>query len=139
MSLQENKATVRRFVEVVQNGHDLEALDEFLSPDIVDHSGMSDPSDLEGIKALFAGMQAAFPDYHFTIHQQMAEGDKVMTHKTFHGTHLGPFMGLPATGKEASFDLIDIFTVDDGKFTGHWAVGNQLTLLQGLGLVPAPG
>lgn len=138
MSLKENKALVRRFVQEVQNQHNLAALDELFSPDFVDHSGMTDPPNIEGSRAFFGMMFAAFPDMHFTIRQQLAEGDKVMTFKTFHGTHLGPFMGIPATGNEVTFDNIDIMTVRDGKITEHWAVGDMLSLMQQLGVVPAP-
>jgi len=139
MSLQENKALVRRFVEEVQNQHNLAALDELFSPDFVDHSGMTSPPNLEGTKGFFTMMFAAFPDMRFTIRQQLAEGDKVMTHKTFQGTHQGPFMGIPATGKQVAFDVIDILTVADGKITEHWTVGDMLSLMQQLGAVPTPG
>jgi predicted ester cyclase len=61
-----------------------------------------------------------------------------MTYKTFHGTQEGPFMGIPATGKEVAFDNIDILTVTDGKITEHWAVGDMLSLMQQLGVVPLP-
>lgn len=138
MSLQENKALVRRFVEEVQNQHNLAALDELFSPDMVDHSSMTDPPGLEGVRAFFTMMFAAFPDMRFTIRQQLAEGDKVMTFKTFHGTHLGPFMGIPATGNEVMVDNIDIMTVTDGKITEHWALADMLSLMQQLGVVPAP-
>ena len=100
MSLEQNKALVRRFVEEVQCQHNLAALDELFSHDFVDHSGMTNPPTLEGSRQFFSMMFAAFPDMRFTIRQQIAEGDKVLTHKTFHGTHRGPFMGIPATGKE---------------------------------------
>jgi predicted ester cyclase len=79
------------------------------------------------------------PDLHVTIHQQLAEGDQVMTYKTLHGTHLGEFMGIPPTGKQVSFDLIDIFDIANGKIIAHRAVVNMLGLLQQLGVVPAPG
>jgi steroid delta-isomerase-like uncharacterized protein len=138
MSLQENKALVRQFVKEVQNQHNLAALDRLCSPDFVDHSGMTDPPNLEGSRAFFGMMFAAFPDMHFTIQQQLAEGDRVMTFKTFHGTHRGPFMGIPATGKEVVFDNIDIVTVRAGKLTEHWSVADTLSLLQQLGVVPAP-
>ncbi len=139
MSLQENKALVRRFVEEVQNQHNLDALDELFSPDFVDHGGMTNPPNLEGTKGFFTVLFAAFPDIRFTIRQQLAEGDKVMTHKTFQGTHQGQFMGIPATGKQVAFDLIDIFTLADGKITEHWVVADQLSLMQQLGAVPTPG
>ena len=138
MSLQENKALVRRFVEEVQCQHNLAALDELFSPDFVDHSGTTNPPTLEGSRQFFSMMFAAFPDMRFTIRQQIAEGDKVLTHKTFHGTHRGPFMGIPATGKEVSFDVMDIFTVTDGKITEHWTVGDMLSMMQQLGVVPGP-
>ena len=138
MSLEQNKALVRRFVEEVQNQHNLDALDELLSPDFVDHSGMSSPPNLKGARSFFTMMFAAFPDMRFEIRQQLAEGDRVMTYKTFHGTHRGPFMGIPATGKEVTFDNIDIMTVTEGKITEHWTVGDMLRLMQQLGVVPAP-
>jgi steroid delta-isomerase-like uncharacterized protein len=136
MSLQENKALVRRFVEEVQNQHNLAALDELLSPNFVDHSGGGRPPNLEGTRAFFAMMFAAFPDMHFTIQQQLAEGDKVMTFKTFHGTHRGSFRGIPATGRKVTFDSIDIMTVANGKITEHWAVADRFSLMQQLGVVP---
>lgn len=139
MSLQENKSVVRLFVEQVQNQHNLDALDELLSPNFVDHSGMTSPPGLEGTKAFFSIMFAAFPDMHFTIRQQLAEGDQVMTYKTFHGTHQGDFMGIPPTGKQVSFNVIDIFTVVEGKLSEHWTVSDMLSLMQQLGLVSPPG
>jgi steroid delta-isomerase-like uncharacterized protein len=138
MSLEENKALVRRFVEEVQCRHNLAALDELYSPDFVDRSGMTDPPNLESVRRFFGGMFAAFPDMRFTIRQQIAEGDKVVTHKTFHGTHLGPFMGIPATGKAVTIDVMDIYTVIGGRITEHWTVGDMLGMLQQLGVAPEP-
>jgi steroid delta-isomerase-like uncharacterized protein len=138
MSLQENKTLVRRFVEEVQCQHNLAVLDELYSPNFVDRSGMTDPPTLESARQFFTMMFAAFPDMRFTIRQQIAEGDKVLTHKTFRGTHRGPFMGIPATGREVSFDVMDIYTVTGGKITEHWTVGDMLGMMQQLGVVPAP-
>ena len=138
MSLQENKAVVRRFVDEMQNQHNLDLIDEMFSPDFVDYSGRAKPPSREGLKPFFAFMFAAFPDMHFVIHQQLAEGDQVMTYKTFYGTHLGDFMGIPPTGKQVVFDNIDIFTVKDGKLAAHWTVGDHLSLMQQLGVIPAP-
>jgi steroid delta-isomerase-like uncharacterized protein len=138
MSLEENKALVRRFVDEVQCRHNLAALDELYSPDFVDRSGMTDPPNLESARRFFGIMFAAFPDMHFVIRQQIAEGDKVLTHKTFHGTHLGPFMGIPATGKTVTIDVMDIYTVTGGRITEHWTVGDMLGMLQQLGVAPGP-
>ncbi len=138
MSLEQNKALVRRFVEEVQCQHNLAALDELFSPDFVDHSGMTDPPTLEGSRQFFSMMFAAFPDMRFVIRQQIAEGDKVLTHKTLQATQLGPFMGIPATGKAVAVDVMDIFTVAGGKITEHWTVGDMLGMMQQLGVVPGP-
>ncbi len=138
MSLQENKALVRRFVEKVQNQHNLAEIDELYSPNFVDHSGPSNPPGIEGVKAFFTMMFTAFPDMHFIIRQQLAEGDQVATHKTFFGTHLGTFMGIPPTGNQVSVEVMDILTIHEGKFTDHWSVGDFLSMLQQLGVVPAP-
>ncbi len=138
MSLQENKALVQRFIEEVQCEHNLAALDELFSPDFVDYSGGSTSPGPEGSRQFFTMMFTAFPDMHFTIRQQIAEGDKVLTYKTFHGTHRGPFMGIPATGKAVSIDVMDILTVTDGKITEHWTVSDMLGMLQQLGVAPSP-
>ena len=137
MSLEENKAVVRRFVEEVQCRHNLAAVDELFSPHMIDYSGASDPPTRDGARQLFAIMFVAFPNLRVTIRQQVAEGDKVATYKTFQGTHAGPFMGIPATGKLVSFDVIDIVTVRDGQMTEHWMVGDMLGVMQQLTAVPA--
>ena len=129
MSLEQNKAVVRRFVEVIQCQHDLARLDEFFSPNFIDHGGMANPPTLAGARVFFDMFLNAFPDHHCVIHEQLAEGDKVMTYKTFHGTHLGPFWGMPATGKPVTFNVIDIFTVADGQLTDHWLVTDLLGVM----------
>jgi steroid delta-isomerase-like uncharacterized protein len=137
MSLQENKDLIRRFVEEVQCQHNLALVDELFSPDYVDHTGIADPPDREGARMAFVRLLEAFPDHRFIVHQQLAEGDKVVTHKTFHGTHLGPWHGMPATGKAVSFELIDIFTIHDGQIAGHWAVVDMLDMMQKIGVMTA--
>jgi len=128
MSREADRALVAGFVEEVQNGHNPDLLDKFISPDHVDHSGMLPPDQsvgLEGPRQFFKMVLAAFPDTHMTIHDQMAEGGKVVTRKTFSGTHEGEFMGISATGKKVEMNVIDIMQVDDGKITAHWAVADM--------------
>lgn len=138
MSLQDNKDLVRRFVEVVQNQHNLAVLDELFSPDYVDYGGMTDPPNREGARALLSAIIAAFPDSHFTIHQQLAEGDRVMTYKTCQATHLGPILGFPATGKPVTFSIIDIFRIAEGQITGHWLVTDLHGVMMQLSSDPEP-
>lgn len=138
MTVQENKAVVRRFIEEVQNKQNLDLVDELFSPDCVDHSGMAQEGGIEGIKRFFTMINAAFPDAHFTVQDQVAEGDMVVTRKTLRATHTGELFGIPATGKRIEMNVIDILRVVDGKMTDHWAVADQLGMSQQLGVVPPP-
>ena len=137
-----NKATVRRLIEEVQNGHDLARMDAFFTPNFINHLEAADLSSeltsVERAKIAFRELFAAFPDLHVTIHEQVAEGDKVVTHKLFRGTHHGPFMGVAPTGRQIAFAVIDILRLDTGKVVEHWAIQDRLALMQQLGLLPAP-
>ena len=137
-----NKATVRRLIEEVQNGHDLARLDAFFTPNFINHLEAADhPSELTSVeraKVVFRDLFTAFPDLHVTIQDQVAEGDKVVTHKLFHGTHQGPFMGVAPTGRQIAFAVIDILRLDTGKVVEHWAIQDRLALMQQLGMLPAP-
>jgi predicted ester cyclase len=90
------------------------------------------------VKQLFTTLRAAFPDLHAEIHEQVADGDKVWTRKTFHGTNDGEFMGALPTGKAVAFDVIDILRLRDGQFTDRWNVVDAMGLMQQLGAIPAP-
>ena len=137
MSTEKNKALVRRFVDEVQSQHNLDVLDELFSPNFVDRSGMTNPPNLDGTKQLHAMLFAGFPDLKASSHDQVAEGDKVVTRKQFQGTHQGDYMGIPPTGKEISFEVIEVLRLEDGKIADHWSIGDNLGMLQQLGVIPA--
>jgi predicted ester cyclase len=67
----------------------------------------------------------------------VAEDDRVVTRKTFHGTHQGDLFGIPPTDRAVAFDVIDILCVRDGKITDHWNVVDQLGLMRQIGALPA--
>lgn len=139
MSVEGNKAVVCHFVEEAQCRGNLGVLDEISASDYVDHSGLAPSPGLEGTRQFFTALWAALPDLTATIHDQVAEGDKVVTRKTLTGTHKGVFMGAPATGRRISIGVIDIFRLADEKIVEHWAAIDRLELMQQLGLAPAPG
>src|SRR5919197_5080869 len=121
MSAEYNKALVCRFVEEAQTRHNLAAIDEYLSPEFVDHSvppGL--PPDREGVRMQFTMFITALPDLQAIIHDQVADDEKVVTRKTLRGTHQGDLMGIPPTGKTVDIEVIDILRVKDGKITDHW-------------------
>lgn len=140
--LEENKAIVRQMVDEIQNRHNLDRLEDFFDPHFVNHleagEEASELNSVERTRALFGHMFTAFPDLYVTIHSQVAEGDKVVTHKTLAGTHQGEFMGTAPTGRPFAFSVIDILRLENGKIVEHWAVQDRLAMMQQLGLLPAP-
>ncbi len=140
MTTEANKANARRFVDEVVNGGNLALIDELTGPNFVDHAAPPGvPATTEGAKAFFAMLGEAFPDLHTTIDDQIAEGDRVVQRTTAHGTMKGDFQGMPASGKEATWEAIHILRFADGKTVEHWAVTDTLSMLQQLGFAEAPG
>jgi steroid delta-isomerase-like uncharacterized protein len=141
MSTEQNKALVRQLVEEVINQGNIRMIDEFLIPDFVEHEELPPgiPPGREAPKALFTMLRSAFPDLKATIEHLIAEGDKVVFHMTWTGTHEGEFMGIPPTGKSISINVIDILGIAEGKFVEHWGVMDSMAMMQQLGVVPAPG
>ena len=80
----------------------------------------------------------AFSDSHYTIEDQVGEGDKVATRMTWRATHTGDFQGLPPTGKQIAVSGITITRIKDGKIVEHWPSIDQLGMMQQLGVIPAP-
>ena len=137
---EDNKALVRRFVDEVQSSGNIGLIDEICSPEFVNHSAPPGiPADREGIKIVTAMFRRAFPDSYFTVEDMMAEGDKVATRKTFHGTHEGEFMGIPPSGRSVSTGLIDIVRISEGRVVEHWSMGDSLGMMRQLGVLSQPG
>ena len=132
-----NKAVIRRFVEEVQNQKNWDAFDELNSSDFVNLSAPPGvPNDKEGGKMFLGAFINAFPDSYVTIEDMIAEGDRVVTKKTFTGTHTGEFSGIPPTGNRVSIQYVDIMRVRDGQIVEHWLSMDQLSFMQQLGVVP---
>ena len=132
MTPHEHKAIVRRFFEEAWNQGKLDVIDEVFAP-IVIFNGQ--PVPLETIKQSLAGRRAAFPDIQVTIEDQVAEGDKVSTRRTWRGTHQGPYRGLAPTGKRVTWTQISIVRLSEGRIVEDWPVADELSLLQQLGCV----
>jgi len=131
MSLEENKAIVRRFIEAY-NKRNLDLFDDLLAPDYYDHTSKVG---IEGLKQLMNMAFKAFPDFHETIEDIIAEGDKVWARITFTGTHKGEFMGIAPTGKKIATEMVDIFRIVNGKLVEYRDVNNNLDYFIKLGLI----
>ena len=137
---EQNRELVRRLNEEYHNQNRIhEVIQERFAPEFVNHSAPPGlPPTREGNEMFSMAFRQAFPDYRATVHDVIVEGDKVVTRKTFTGTHRGEWMGVPASGREVTFGAIDIVRVADGKIVEHWAEFDILTLLQQIGALPAP-
>ena len=126
----QNKAAARRFFEVVWNQRRFEVLPEILAPTLI-WNGQQVSRDV--IEQAISARLAAFPDMHVTVDEQVAEGDKVSTRRTWTGTHRGVYRGIEPTGKQVTWTQISIVRFEEGKVVEDWAVADELTLLQQLG------
>jgi predicted ester cyclase len=134
-----NKALMSRFIEEVWNKGDLNVSDEIFHPRATSPSAPQLPLGAEGVRTVVSLFRSAFPDFHMTIEDLIAEGDKVVGRFTENGTHQGEFMGIAPTGRRAQFTEIGILRIGDGKVVESWFETDMLGLMQQLGAVRAPG
>jgi len=126
-------------LEVINQGK-FDLLDELLTTDFVDHAPREGvPPTREGLKQTIVELKTAFPDVRYTIKDAIVCGDQVVHRLSATGTMTGDFMGIPATGKPATWTEIHIGRAVNGRLTEHWGVVDQLGMLVQLGVVPAPG
>jgi len=118
----QNKAAVRRFnVEVIERGNE-DAFHELMDPEFANRTAMPGISPgPDGMLHVFNRiLRPALSDLRVEIHDQIAEGDKVTTRKTIHGTHRGELMGVPATQELVAIRVIDIVRLRNGRYLEHW-------------------
>jgi predicted ester cyclase len=135
MSLEENKAIVRRWIESYnkQNLASKEAaVDEFLAPDYIDHIHHGGP---EGVKQVFNMAFKGMPDWHETIEDIIAEGDKVWLRLTYTGTHTGEWFGLAPTGKKITATAVGIYRIVNGKIVEGRFVTDTLDMNKQIGAI----
>ncbi len=92
-----------------------------------------------GARQYLMGVFAALPDFHATIEDIVAEGDRVVVRNVWRGTHLGSYHGVPPTGNSIALKGIVIFRIADGKIAERWATLDELALMRQLGLIERPG
>ncbi len=137
MSIEQDKKLASRFPLEVVNQRKLNLLDEITAPNAVEHAvppGM--PPTVEGTKMFFGMMFAAFPDLKYTVEDTIGEDDRIAQRVTAHGTMKGDFLGMPATGKSATWSEMHIVRVKDGRVVEHWGIVDQVGMMTQLGLMP---
>jgi steroid delta-isomerase-like uncharacterized protein len=133
-----NKAVVRGCIEEVWNGRRIDLLEQFMAEDVVPHVGPG-ITNRDEVKAFITTSLQTFPNFHIAIEDEIAEGDRVVHRNTISGTMQGELLGMPATGKHAAYSGVWIFRVADGEIAEFWGLADVPSMMQQLGLAPAPG
>ena len=137
MSRESNKLLAQRVWEEVWHQGQLSRIDDLFTPDFVRHDpGGRELQGTEQNRQFIGSLRAAFPDVHYTVEDQIAEGDKVVVRYRFRGTHLGAFQGMPPTGKQVTYTGILIYRIVDGKIAEQWTEFDLLGFLRQLGVLP---
>jgi len=137
--IEDNKQFMRQFVEEAINKKNLDAIDELVAEDFVEHVPFPGQGPgREGLRQVLAAFLSAFPDIRWTLEEQIAEGEKVVSRFTMTGTHRGDFLGIPPTGKSVNIWGVVIDVVRDGKFAESRIIMDTLGLMQQLGMIPMP-
>jgi steroid delta-isomerase-like uncharacterized protein len=136
---EQNKAAARRFFELWEAG-DTDRFEEVVAADAVDHDPQRPFPDEHGAEAARKTAEmflAAFPDTNYTIEEQVAESDLVVTRWTARGTPEGELMGIPATQKSVEVSGIAIDRFSNGKIVESWGNWDTIGMMQQLGAIPA--
>jgi steroid delta-isomerase-like uncharacterized protein len=136
-----NKAMIRRFVEDVKNKRHFEQIGEIFRSDYQEHNSTvaSFGPGTEGYVRFLTHLFTAFPDDAVSIGEIVAEGDRVAYRGTESGTHTAEFLGIPATGKSATWTEIQFFRIQDGKVAEHWVDVDLFSWFTQLGVIPPMG
>jgi steroid delta-isomerase-like uncharacterized protein len=137
-----NRTVVRRWFEEVWNQGSEAAIDELFATEGLAHGLGDSELDVRGpseFKPFVATIRGSFPDIHFQLQDLVSEGDRVAIRMTFSGTHKGPGLGVPPTGRRVSVQGIIIVRIVDGQIVEGWNSYDQLGLLRQIGALPGAG
>ena len=141
MTVEDNKALIRSFVENAFANGDLAHLDDYFAPESVNRgqSGAATPSGRDAFAQTVRSVHAAFPDIRVSIDDVIGEADKVVIRLSWDATHTAPFMGISPTGKRVHVQAMNIYRVEDGRIAERWGGPDLLGLLKQLGAEIRPG
>lgn len=130
----------RRAYAAMSAGGDLDDLDALVEPDYIEHAALPPglPSGLAGLKAVITAYREAFPDFLVVIEKYLEQGDLGCAVVRITGTHRGPFMGTPASGRTIDITGIDVVRLVDGRCAEHWGVEDDLGLFAQIGALAIP-
>jgi steroid delta-isomerase-like uncharacterized protein len=136
---EDNSTIVRRFVEEVINQGQMDSAGQFVWEDVVEQVPFPGQGPgIEGLKDVLRGMRSAFPDLDFSIKEQIAEGDKVVSRFEWSGTHRDAFLGVPATGRQVRVWGTVIDRLEAGRIKDTRIIMDVMGLMMQLGVIPVP-
>lgn len=136
---QDNSAIVRRFIEETINQGRIDSAAQFVWEDVVEQVPLPGQGPgLEGLKDILRAMRTGVPDLHFSVEEQIAEGEKVLTRFEWTGTHRAEFLGVPATGRSVKVWGMVIDRLEDGRIKDTRIIMDSLGLMIQLGVFPPP-
>ena len=133
---EQNKTLARRWFEDLFSRGDLDAANEILSAEFVDHLPREEERGIEELKHYVSIYRTAFPDIQDTVEEIVAEVDKVVVRWRSHGTHQGEFMRVPPTGRHVTFTRMRLFRMAENKIAETWVNLDERGLQEQLGAVP---
>jgi predicted ester cyclase len=128
-TLEANKELARQIVERIFVRQEDAAIDELVAEDFVPRTFGPMPKGREGLREGMKRAGAGVSEAEFTIHDLIAEGDRVAARLTTTARHTGPFMGIEPTGRRYSIDEIHIFRIRDGQLVEHWHAFDTASLM----------
>lgn len=133
-NLEDNKTLARAFFEEIWNKGDESAIDRFIAQD----AAGNDPKfgvGRESFRIQWRKWRIAFPDINFAIEELVAEGNTVVSRWKLTGTHLGEYLGYPATGKKIDIDGVSIDRIENGIVVSGFDAWDSFVIRQQLGMI----
>ena len=138
MSVDTNKAVVTRFVEEFWSSGNEAAADELMAEDVAIYVNNQEVKDTDALKLFARSIRGAFPDWHSSLEELVAEGDRVAERWTGRGTHRGAFQGIAATGRQVAVPGTVFYHITEGKITEFRGQFDRLSMLEQLGAPVQP-
>jgi steroid delta-isomerase-like uncharacterized protein len=133
--METNRRLIERYYNQMWNRWDFDLVDQLISPMVKFHGSVGvSVEGLDGFRNYMHFIRSAFPDFHNTLEEMVAEDDRVAARLTYRGTHRGAIFGVAPTGKSITYEGLALSRIDAGKVVEGHVLGNVIHLLGQLGI-----